>query len=313
MQLRESKPLGMLDHHHRRVRDVDPDFDHAGRDEDVDAVVAERPHRPVALLRLKSPVDQADHQLREDLGEPVRHRGRGFQIGALRLLDHGIDHVHLAARGAFAPEEAVDLGPCRLGAQRRLHAAPSRWPFAQLGDVQIAVQGERQRAGDRRRREQEHVRRVTLLDEGGPLLDPEPVLLVDHREPEAPERHRFLDQCVCPDYESRRSGGDPLACRRLLRRAEPADQELRPQGERLEQLRQGRVMLLGEELGRRHDHRLVVVLDREQHGEQGHDRLSGADVAHQQAMHADGCRHVVGDLADGAPLVAGELERQVGL
>src|SRR5439155_8548299 len=36
VQLREAEALGAQHHHDRGVRDVDPDLDHRGRDEDVD-------------------------------------------------------------------------------------------------------------------------------------------------------------------------------------------------------------------------------------------------------------------------------------
>ena len=66
-------------------------------------------------------------------------------------------------------------------------------------------------------------------------------------------------------------------------------------------------MLLGQELGRRHERRLEVVLHRQQHGEQRHDGLAGPHVAHEQAVHPVGRGHVGGDLAQRALLVAGEL------
>ena len=56
-------------------------------------------------------------------------------------------------------------------------------------------------------------------------------------------------------------------------------------------------VLLGEQLGGRHDRRLIAVLDREQRGEQRDDRLAAADVALQQAVHAAVARHVGDDLA----------------
>ena len=93
------------------------------------------------------------------------------------------------------------------------------------------------------------------------------MLLVDHREPEPPERHGFLDQRVRPHHEARRPGGDSLPRRLLVGGAEPPDEHLGAQVERLEQPRQRGPVLLGQELGRRHDRRLVVVLQRDEHRE----------------------------------------------
>ena len=69
-------------------------------------------------------------------------------------------------------------------------------------------------------------------------------------------------------------------------------------------------MLLGEQFGRRHEGRLIAVLEREQHGEERHDGLAGADVTHQQAVHPFGPRHVVEDLASRLLLVGGEFPGQ---
>ena len=69
-------------------------------------------------------------------------------------------------------------------------------------------------------------------------------------------------------------------------------------------------MLLGEQLGRRHQGGLEVVLDGQQHREQGHHGLAGAHVAHQEAVHPVGGGHVGRDLAERAVLVVRELPGQ---
>ena len=69
-------------------------------------------------------------------------------------------------------------------------------------------------------------------------------------------------------------------------------------------------MLLGQELGRRHERGLEVVLHGQQHGEQRHDGLAGTDVAHEETVHPVGSGHVRGDLAEGTLLVVGQLPGQ---
>ena len=56
------------------------------------------------------------------------------------------------------------------------------------------------------------------------------------------------------------------------------------------------VVLLGEDLGRRHERHLQAVLHRHERREQRDDRLAGADVALQQPVHRRGPLHVVDDL-----------------
>ena len=72
--------------------------------------------------------------------------------------------------------------------------------------------------------------------------------------------------------------------------------------DRLEQPTHAARVLLGQQLGRRHDGGLQLVLHREQRGEQRDDRLAAADVALQQAVHAAVAAHVGHDLARGAGL-----------
>ena len=67
--------------------------------------------------------------------------------------------------------------------------------------------------------------------------------------------------------------------------------------ERLGEAADGGEVLLGQQLGRRHERRLVAVLDRHQRREQRDDRLAAADVALHQPMQRMRLRHVGEDLA----------------
>ena len=71
-------------------------------------------------------------------------------------------------------------------------------------------------------------------------------------------------------------------------RRQPADQLLQ--------------VLLGEDLGRRHQRALPAGVDRARRGERRDDRLAGADVALQQAVHRHGAAEVGVDLGGDAPL-----------
>jgi hypothetical protein len=66
-------------------------------------------------------------------------------------------------------------------------------------------------------------------------------------------------------------------------------------------------MLLRQELRRGHQHRLVVILDGEQHGEQRDHGLAGPHVPHEQPVHPLRRRHVSRDLPDGLLLITGKL------
>ena len=70
------------------------------------------------------------------------------------------------------------------------------------------------------------------------------------------------------------------------------------------------VVLLGEDLGRRHERDLEAVLHRHHRRQQRDDRLAGADVALQQPLHRPRLLHVGDDLGERLALPVGQLERQ---
>ena len=63
VQLGDAEALGTLDHHHRRVGDVDPDLDHGRRDQHVGLAGGEGAHRLRLLGRGHLPVQEADREL----------------------------------------------------------------------------------------------------------------------------------------------------------------------------------------------------------------------------------------------------------
>ena len=183
----------------------------------------------------------------------------------------------------------------------------------QRGRVEVAVGGQRERARDRRRGHVQDVRRHPLHPlrvERLALLDPEAVLLVDDAEAEAGELHRRLDQRVGADDQPQLPGREPL--QRFLaarRRRRPGQQRER---RRLfgQQLAQGHRVLLGQGLGRRHQHRLEARFQRPQHRVDGDDGLAAAHLAHQQPLHRLARVEVGVDLVERLQLVPGRLERQ---
>src|SRR6185437_2020234 len=117
-------------------------------------------------------------------------------------------------------------------------------------------------------------------------------------------RDAFLEERVRADREWRlaaRQRFDRLAAlsrRQRSRKPRDFDADITEPSLELAQ------MLLGEDLGRRHERDLPAALDRLQRGERGDDRLAGADVALQQPLHRHRALEVVGDLAPDALLRA---------
>ena len=145
------------------------------------------------------------------------------------------------------------------------------------------------------------------------LLDPEAVLLVDHREREVAKHDIGLQQRMRADDDRGQARGEArqhrIARPPLLAPGQQPDLDPGRRGEAL----QGRVMLAREDLGRRHQRRLAAALDRDQHRQQRDDGLAAADIALQQPHHAARRRHVAGDLGQRLALAAGQREAEPGL
>ena len=196
------------------------------------------------------------------------------------------------------------MGRDRLASARQL---------AQPRLVEVAVLAESERTRDRRRRHVEDMRGEPgrgLGDERAALAHAEAVLLVDDGDGQRAERDRVLDQCVRPDDERALAAAQAVEQVRAARCGCRAGQQRERHRLAAEEPLDRREVLLGERLGRRHQRRLVAVLDGAQHREQRDDRLAAADLAHQEALRRALARELRAELVDRRRLVAGQRERQ---
>src|SRR5439155_20700372 len=146
--------------------------------------------------------------------------------------------------------------------------------------------------------------------DGSPLLDAEPVLLVDDGDRERAELDVLLDQRVRADDEvgpaagERSPRGGVLPSGQRARQEEAADAE--PCAERLD----GEEMLLGERLRRRHQRALMTAFHGAKQGVQGHDRLAGAHVPLEETLHRARPGEIPPDLPNRVLLLRREHEWQ---
>ena len=133
-------------------------------------------------------MQQAQSRFREDLAaqalELLRRRARRQR---LRLLDERADDERLVSLLHLSANELVRLVAAVRRHPARLHRLASRRHLVDDRHVEVAVDGEGERARDRRRRHDQHVRIASLLPKRRPLHHAEAVLLVDDRQPEAVE------------------------------------------------------------------------------------------------------------------------------
>ena len=160
--------------------------------------------RPGVLLFASSPPRRCARRRRTPAGRRRPPRARAPRPGPSRRALGGGD----------------DGGLDRLATGRQL---------AQRRRLQVAEHRHRHRARDRRRGHDQDVRLdLGAVDERRPLLDPEPVLLVDDEQSEVGELHVLLDQRVRADDDAGLAGRGVV--QRLLARlgAERAGEQLYP-------------------------------------------------------------------------------------
>ena len=179
--------------------------------------------------------------------------GRGGRAGVVSLGHERADDVRLAAlvqqpaharEHLVAPVQAEHAGDDRRSPRRQL---------VEHRHLQVAVDRERQRPRDRGRGHVQHVRRrplAGLLLERLPLLDAEPVLLVDDGHAQLPVVDARLDQGVRPDRNGGLAGAEEPLRRPPLARRHPLHEPDHAHPERLAQGREPDQVLGRERLGR---------------------------------------------------------------
>ena len=200
VQLGQAEALGALDHHQRGIGDVDADLDHRGRHQDVQHAGAELFHDLIALVEVQAPVDQAHPAVRQRGAQGGVALGGVGEVDLVALFDERADPEGLPPRRHRATQgrhRARRPGP--PGQHPRHRRRPPRRQLVELGDVEIAVQRQGQRARDRRRGHDQQVRHHALFAQRRPLGDPEAVLLVDDHQPQIGELDPLGQKGVGPD------------------------------------------------------------------------------------------------------------------
>ena len=294
------------------VGHVDSDLDHRRRDQHVEVPRREAGHRRVAHIRPLLPVDHPDPKLWEGCPQPVRLGVDARDLERLGLEHQRHDHERLPSLGGLRGDERLDLrqrGPSAHLCPDRL--APGR-KLSDGRDRQVAVHRERERAGNRRRRQGQQVRLAAgaLGLEGSALTDPESMLLVHHDQAEALELDGGADDGVGADDDLGLPGGDGIVDVPLLARAERARQELGSHAEGSEERREAGVVLPSQQLGGCHEGCLPARLHGGGQRDGRHRGLAAPDVSLEEAAHRSLRGDVAQDILDGRGLVAGQRERQ---
>ena len=156
----------------------------------------------------------------------------------------------------------------------------------------------------------------SLLPQGQALLHAKAMLLVDDGQAQTRELHLRLDDGMRADDQRRRAafngGQHGRALFLLLAASQPCHALATRRQQGGEPVGQLGEVLLGQDLGGRHQRALPAGVDGHAGGQRRHHRLAAAHVALQQAVHGLGARQVGGDFLAHAALRAGQVEGQRG-
>src|SRR5882762_3744605 len=317
VELGEAKALSVLDDHHGGVGDVDADFHDGGGDEDLGFVFAEALHDFFFFVAGEAAVQEAELELWKNFSrQSLEFFNGSFQL-ELRFFDDRINDVALVTGGDFAAERLPNAGEMLLGGHARDDGRASGREFIENGNVEVAVESERQRARDGRRRQHENMRGVAMgggfIHQPLALEDAEAMLLINGDKTKPREFHVVFDQGVRADDELRFARSNALEGRGLLRAFQAADQQFHAIARFGENAPRGEKVLHGENFRWSHERGLRTVFDGDHRRLQRNDGLAAADVALEETIHRGGFFQVRGDFGENALLRRRGLERQDAL
>ncbi len=232
-------------------------------------------------------------------------------ISRVARLHKRADHICLLTLFMRLANGAVGQVAARLGEHACRNARSRNRSMADDARVQVAVDRERQRTRDGRRRHNEQVGTRALGTQGIALAHTKAVLLVDDDKRKMLKRHVIRKDRVSAKEDVKLARFQlrmyPLALgrRRGTRQERPGHTSLREQGA-------GLIGILARQHARwRHNAGLGARIGRDSQRAGGDGRLAGTDVAQKQAVHhAPAITHIVQDVLERALLLVAQRKRQ---
>ena len=238
-----------------------------------------------------------------------------LEVERFALLNEGIDNIHLSAQLQLVAQACDEALAVVLSVVNGLDGLAAGRQFVDDGYVKVAVNRHSQcaRNGGGRHHEDVGWGGAVLLPQGRALLHAKAVLLVHDGQSEIPKLHLRLDEGVCAHEDVHLAcggvGQDGAAGLALDVTREEFDADAR---HAFEEFAKRDEVLLGQYLGGRHQHSLIPIVDGDEAGEEGHQRLARPHIALQQAVHLQSALHVGVYLVDDPLLCSREREGQVG-
>ena len=208
------------------------------------------------------------------------------------------------AFGHLLADKGIDPGPIAFAHQEAVHLLPSGGQLIQDGHIQITVHDQRQGPGNGRGGHHQQMGVRTLGGQLRPLRHTKAVLLIGNDHTQVRKHRSIGQQRMSAHRQINGAGGNGLPDGLLFRLLHRAGQQPNTQTQRRKQLLQGLVMLLSQDLRRRHQCRLLVIVSRQIGRSGSHHSLAAAHIALDQAVHGRAPAHIGSDFVDGPLLSA---------
>ena len=312
MELRQTEPVCVLDHHQIGVRHVHTDLDNRCCDQDIVFLRCKIAHDLIFFRVFHASVQYSHAPVRKQLLQVFCMLLRAFQLcfRIFAVLDERTHNVSLSAETDLLINEGSNTLAHVFAHGVGLNRTSSGRDLVQHGHIQIAVHDECERARNRRSRHNEHMRRAAFRAQRGTLRHTEPMLLIRDNGTQPVELHTLLNERVRAHDHLRRASLDSGQCRTFLRGSHRAGEQ-RARDAQLVQHRGKRLrMLRGEDFGRRHESRLPAVLRGQRTQSGRYHCLARADITLHQPVHRPSGGTVRRDLHDRTPLCTGRRKRQ---
>ncbi len=296
IELGQAEHVGAVHDHGVGRRDVEAGLDDVGREQQIEAAVVEAGHHRLQVARRELTVSDTDLHFGHELGQALRKLA---QILDARADDEDLPAPEVFAHDRLAHDHRVvgqDEGAHRQAVDRR------RGDEAHLLHPRHR---ELQGARDRRRRQGQHVDVLAQLLQALLLLDAEVLLLVDDDQAQVAEAHRLRQERMGADDDVDLAGGKLRAGLALRSAGDEARELADLHRQAAKAVREGPVVLAGQQRGRHHDRHLATTHDGEKGGPQRHLGLAEADIAADQPVHRASDGQVRQRVLDGTLLVFG--------
>ena len=287
VKLAQTKAFGVLDYDERGIGNVNSYLYDCRCDKNVRQSCGKISHYCIFFLRLHPAVDAGNVQIGKSTRKLLRVLGRGFELYGQLLIfvHHRTDDKYLpplAGQLSYKPVEPLTVA---LIHGKGIDLLPAGRKLVDHRHVKVPVYHQGKRARDRRCGHYKHMRLCALCDKRGALTHTETVLLIRHNKGKigilritGKKRVRTHDKSA-PAAAHQFLGGALLLCGHRAGKLHDA------YAHRREQLSKIIIMLLGKDLGGRHEGAHVPAAADGVYKRRRNERFPAADVALHKPVH----------------------------